>query len=227
MTSKELNTLFTGKKITILGLGVLGRGSAITGFLARHGAILTVTDLKSKEELKPSLDKLAKYPNIRYVLGEHRMEDMTGADMVMRSPDVRYDSPYVLAARDVGVSVEMDASLFMKLMPAGVRVVGVTGTRGKSTVSYAIAHILEQAKSCKGNVYLAGNVRDGATLPLLAKVKEGDIVVLELDSWQLQGFGESKRSPHVAVFTNLMRDHMNYYRGDMKRYAVDKAMFVP
>lgn len=223
MTSKELHTFFSGKKITVLGLGVLGRGSAVTSFLARHGAILIVTDIKTKEELKSSLSILAKYPKIRYVLGEHRMEDMTSADMVMRSPDVRYDSPYVLAAKDADVPVEMDASLFMKLMPEGVRVVGVTGTRGKSTVTYAIAHILEQAKSFKGTVYLGGNVRHGATLPLLAKVKAGDVVVLELDSWQLQGFGEVKRSPHIAVFTNLMRDHMNYYRGDMKRYAVDKS----
>ncbi|NTV44907.1 MAG: UDP-N-acetylmuramoyl-L-alanine--D-glutamate ligase [Candidatus Yonathbacteria bacterium] len=223
MTSKELHNLFAGKKITILGLGLLGRGTGVTAFLARYGAILTVTDLKTKEELKSSLAKLAKYPKITYVLGEHRVEDIIDADMVMRSPDVRYDSPYVLAAEEVSVPVEMDASLFMKLLPDGVKVVGVTGTRGKSTVSYAIAHILEQAKSCKGNVYLAGNVRDGVTLPLLAKVKAGDVVVLELDSWQLQGFGEAKLSPHVAVFTNLMRDHMNYYRGDMKRYAMDKT----
>ena len=223
MTSKELYNMFAGKKITMLGLGVLGRGTAVTSFLARYGAILTVTDLKTKEELKTSLSVLAKYPKIRYVLGEHHMEDVINADMVLRSPDVRYDSPYILAAKKAGVPVEMDASLFMKLLPNDVLVVGVTGTRGKSTVSYAIAHILEQAKSFKGNVYLGGNVRHGASLPFLAKVQAGDVVVLELDSWQLQGFGDVKRSPHVAVFTNFMRDHMNYYRGDMKCYAVDKS----
>ena len=62
-----------------------------------------------------------------------------------------------------------------------------------------------------------------ATLPLLKKTKVGDIVVLELDSWQLQGFGDAKISPHVAVFTNFLVDHMNYYKGDMGKYFADKA----
>jgi UDP-N-acetylmuramoylalanine--D-glutamate ligase len=48
-------------------------------------------------------------------------------------------------------------------------------------------------------------------------------VILELDSWQLQGFEESRISPHIAVWTNLMPDHMNYYKGDMDRYFRDKA----
>ena len=62
-----------------------------------------------------------------------------------------------------------------------------------------------------------------ATLPLLKKVKAGDIVVLELDSWQLQGFGDTRTSPHIAVFTTFMRDHMNYYKGNMQQYFNDKA----
>jgi UDP-N-acetylmuramoylalanine--D-glutamate ligase len=66
-------------------------------------------------------------------------------------------------------------------------------------------------------------VRDTATLPLLAEVKAGDYVVLELDSWQMQGFGESKISPHVAVFTNLMEDHKNYYKDNPAQYFEDKA----
>ena len=66
-------------------------------------------------------------------------------------------------------------------------------------------------------------MRGLATLPLLKKVKPGDIVILELDSWQLQGFGDAKISPHISVFTNFMRDHMNYYKGDMSKYFSDKA----
>jgi UDP-N-acetylmuramoylalanine--D-glutamate ligase len=62
-----------------------------------------------------------------------------------------------------------------------------------------------------------------STLPLLRKVKEGDILVCELDSWQLQGFGESKISPHISVFTSFMPDHMNYYKDSMKKYFYDKA----
>jgi UDP-N-acetylmuramoylalanine--D-glutamate ligase len=78
-------------------------------------------------------------------------------------------------------------------------------------------------KFLKRKVYVGGNVRGGATLPLLPKVKKGDIVVLELDSWQLQGFGDSKISPQISVFTSFMPDHMNYYKDDMKKYFADKA----
>ena len=66
-------------------------------------------------------------------------------------------------------------------------------------------------------------MRGIATLPLLKKVKKRDYVVLELDSWQLQGFGESKMSPHIAVFTTFMDDHLDYYKGDRKKYLSDKA----
>jgi len=62
-----------------------------------------------------------------------------------------------------------------------------------------------------------------ATLPLIKKVKKGDIVVLELDSWQLQGFGDAKLSPHIAIFTNFLDDHLDYYNGDRNAYLKDKA----
>ena len=78
-------------------------------------------------------------------------------------------------------------------------------------------------KTKNRNVFLGGNIKGIATLPLLKKAKKGDFVILELDSWQLQGFGDSKISPHISVFTNFLRDHMNYYNGDMYHYFNDKA----
>lgn len=211
---------FRGKKITVMGLGLLGRGVQLVRFLAKEGADLLVTDLKSAEVLAPSIKKLSAFPNIKYALGEHRLEYFQNTEMVMRAPDAPLNSPYLAAARAANVPVEMDASLFMKLLPEGVTVIGITGTRGKSTVTQLIFDILIAAKK---RVYLGGNVRGGVTLPLLKKVKAGDFVVLELDSWQLQGFGDAKLSPHVAVFTSFMRDHLNYYAGDMKRYFDDKS----
>ena len=58
---------------------------------------------------------------------------------------------------------------------------------------------------------------------LLKKVKTSDVVVMELDSWQLQGFGEAKISPNIAVFTTFLPDHQNYYKNDMDKYFADKA----
>ena len=116
-------------------------------------------------------------------------------------------------------------------MQTGVNIVGVTGTRGKSTGTHMIYHCLirpsSTAKLTTGhsahrNIFLGGNVRGISTLALLPEVQSGDIAVLELDSWQLQGFGDLKISPHISILTNLMPDHQDYYP-DMESYFLDKT----
>jgi UDP-N-acetylmuramoylalanine--D-glutamate ligase len=220
---KNYKQQFKGKKITVMGLGLLGRGIGYTKFLAECGADLMVTDLKTKEQLTTSLKALEKFPNIKFVLGEHRLEDFRDRDMIMKAAGVPFDSIYIEEAKKSGIPVEMDVSLFAKTA-LGVMIIGVTGTRGKSMTTTLIYEILKaNEKFLKRNVYVGGNLRGLATLPLLKKVKDGDILVCELDSWQLQGFGETKISPHISVFTTFMPDHMNYYRGSMEKYFEDKA----
>ena len=204
----------------MLGLGLLGRGIGVARFLAEAGANLTITDLKSAADLKDSLDQLVEYKNITYVLGEHRLTDFSDQDLIIKAAGVPLDSPFITEARKNNIPIKMDASLFLELAPPGIISIGVTGTRGKSTVTHWLEHIL---KVSNRPVYLGGNVRGIATLPLLQAVKAGDYIVLELDSWQLQGFGEAGLSPQVAVFTTFLRDHQNYYKGDMSAYLADKA----
>ncbi|KKT21179.1 MAG: UDP-N-acetylmuramoylalanine-D-glutamate ligase [Parcubacteria group bacterium GW2011_GWB1_43_8] len=214
---------FAGKKITMIGLGILGRGVNIAKFLAECGTELTITDLKTKEQLASSLKILTPYKNIKYVLGRHNPVDFRDKDMVIKAAGVPLDSPYISEAQKNNIPVEMDASLFLKLLTtwtSDVQVVGITGTRGKSTVTHLIYAIL---KSAGLRVHLGGNVKGLATLPLLKKVKPRDVVVMELDSWQLQGFGDAKISPNIAVFTTFLPDHLNYYNGDMDRYFSDKG----
>ena len=214
---------FKGKKITVMGLGLLGRGLGYTKFLAECGADLIVTDLKTKEQLATSLKILEKFPNIKFVLGEHRLEDFRNRDMVMKMAGVPMDSIYIAEAKKNNIPVEMDVSLFAKCAPE-VMLVGVTGTRGKSMTTTLIYEILKaNEKFLKRKVYIGGNIRGVATLPILKKVKAGDILVAELDSWQLQGFGEAKISPHISIFTSFMPDHMNYYKNSMEDYFNDKA----
>ncbi|MFA6999940.1 MAG: UDP-N-acetylmuramoyl-L-alanine--D-glutamate ligase [Candidatus Paceibacterota bacterium] len=240
---KNYKQQFKGKKITVMGLGLLGRGIGYTKFLAECGADLIVTDLKTKEQLAPALKELKKFSGhkrglgpIKFVLGEHRLEDFRNRDMIMKSAGVPLDSIYIKEAKKNGIPVEMDVSLFAKTAPE-VMIIGVTGTRGKSMTTTLIYEILSayakasarQSKQIneiwkiKPNVYIGGNLRGVATLPLLKKVKKGDILVCELDSWQLQGFGEAKISPSISVFTTFMPDHMNYYKNDMDKYFGDKA----
>ena len=222
---------FKNKKITIMGLGLLGRGLGYTKFLAECGADLIVTDLKTKEQLSTSLKALSKFKNIKYTLGEHKLEDFRNRDMIIRMTNVPLDSIHLAEARKNNIPIEMDVSLFLKCAPETM-VIAVTGTRGKSMTTTLIYEILKaNEKFLKRKVYIGGNIRGVATLPLLKKVssaklgtsKAGDILVCELDSWQLQGFGEAKISPHISVFTSFMPDHMNYYKGSMEKYFDDKA----
>src|SRR3989344_9525030 len=218
---------FKGKRVTLMGLGLLGRGAGDAVFLAEHGAELIVTDIRDAEILASSLAKLKKYKNIQYVLGEHRLEDFRNRDFILKAAGIPLDSPFIAEAEKNRIPIEMDASLFAKMMPEGVTLVGVTGTRGKSTTTALIFDILSLAKSYKlkaiSSVYRGGNLVPEATLPLLEEVRAGDIVVLELDSWQLQGFHDARISPQVAVFTTFLYDHLTYYKGDTDRYFEDKV----
>lgn len=232
---------FGGKKITLVGLGLLGRGVGDAEFLAECGADLIVTDLKTKEQLESSLERLSFYKNITYVLGEHRFEDFEGRDMVIKAAGVPFDSPYIAEAKKNGIPVYMSGALFAKL--SGLPIIAVTGSRGKSTTTGLIHHALVHGTlndvtnggldhsegmvgrtTLHGKVVLGGNVRGVSNLQLLKDVEEGDIAVMELDSWQLQGFGDLKLSPHIAVFTSFLPDHMDYYKNDMDAYFDDKAL---
>lgn len=214
----DVRAYFTGKKITVLGLGLLGRGVGDAEFLASCGAELTITDLKSAEELAPSLERLRAYPSIRYTLGEHKLEDFEGKDFILKAAGVPLDSPFVAHAKANGVPVKMSASWFMEL--SDVPVAGVTGTRGKSTVTHMLHAIMKEAGQ---EVLLGGNVRGVSTLALLDEITDDSVALFELDSWQLQGFGDAKLSPQIAVFTTFLDDHANYYKGDVDQYLADKA----
>ncbi len=236
----DFREYFKNKKITVMGLGLLGRGVGDIAFLAQYAKELIVTDLKPSTALRPSLAKLRKFKNITYHLGGHRLKDFNNVDLIIKAAGVPVDSPYIIEARKNNIPVEMSTSLFAKLSPATL--IGITGTRGKSTVTHLIYEILKShlglnhsfrrtvgRNTLRSKVFLGGNVRGVATLPLLKKVRKGDYAVLELDSWQLQGFGENNLpaqagiSPHIAVFTTFMEDHLNYYKNNLDMYLLDKA----
>jgi UDP-N-acetylmuramoylalanine--D-glutamate ligase len=228
---------FRDKKITVMGLGLLGRGIGVVKYMIRKGAKVTVTDLKTAKELKSSVadikhfcrnvkcqmsnvkiasQKSKIYP-VKFVLDGHRLEDFRNVNMVFKAAGVPLDSPYIAEAKKNGAQIFMDDALFGREAPC--QIIGVTGTRGKTTTSNLIYEI---ARATGKKTYFGGNVRGMATLPLLDKVKRGDLVVLELSSWQLQGWRDLKISPHISVVTNIYSDHQNYYKNSMAKYVRDK-----
>ncbi|MBL8967284.1 MAG: UDP-N-acetylmuramoyl-L-alanine--D-glutamate ligase, partial [Spirochaetaceae bacterium] len=190
-----------------------GGGLATARFLAERGAEVTVTDMKDEAALAASIAALGKY-KIRYVLGRHELEDFSGADLVVKNPAVRPDSPYLLAA----AAVETDLSLFLRLSKAPI--LAVTGSKGKSTVSSALYHGLAASGA---KAFLGGNITV-SPLSFIDETGPGTPVVLELSSWQLadlKGLGVLK--PRVAVLTSMMPDHMNRY-SSMEEYMADKRL---
>ena len=192
---------FKGKKILIMGLGLHGGGVGIAKFFCQQGADVLVTDLKTETQLKESLDKL-KGLKIKYTLGKHEEADFKSADIIIKNPDVPNTSPYLEIARKNNIPVETDVDLFFKM--SGAFVIGVTGTKGKSTTASIIYHILKQKSK---RVFLAGNIGI-SPLELLTKTRKGDIVILELSSFELESLF---KSPNIAVVTNILPDHLNRY----------------
>lgn len=196
-----------------MGLGLYGGGVSSAKFFCKQKADVLITDLKSKKQLKESIEKL-KELKIKYSLGGHKEKDFLWADLIIRNPDVPASSPYLEIARKNKIPIETDVSLFFKL--SDVFIIGVTGTKGKSTTSSLMYHLLKQRYK---RVFLAGNI-GLSPLELLPKIKRGDKVILELSSFELEGLTQG---PNIAVITNIMPDHLNRY-ADMAEYINSKKL---
>lgn len=211
----------------MMGLGRFERGSGISAarFFAKRGARVTVTDLKSSEELASSIKLLRGLP-ITYVMGEHRAKDFTEADIVIRNPDVRSNNPFLSLARKHGARVTTDVSIFFELCPKIISI-GITGTRGKSTITALIGAIMNAAGI---KAYVGGNIQNSPLNfldDLISDYAHGRPVtsVIELSSWLLEGMSHESAAPGVAVVTNIYRDHLNTYPSMKEYVAAKKEIF--
>ncbi|MAZ30439.1 UDP-N-acetylmuramoyl-L-alanine--D-glutamate ligase [bacterium] len=217
---------FKGKKVTVMRIGLLGRGVGDTAYMAEAGAEITVVDAAPQEVMQPSVDALAQYENVTFKFGPYDFADFEDVDFVWVGAGAPLDEPVLTQCREAGIPLKQSAALFAEL--SRVPIIGVTGTRGKSTVTTMIHHVLSYVTG--EQVLLGGNIRGVSNLQLLNDVNDDSLCVMELDSWQLQGFGWAGISPQVAVFTTFMEDHLNYYQREgmskdeaMSAYFADKA----
>jgi UDP-N-acetylmuramoylalanine--D-glutamate ligase len=207
---------FKNIRATVMGLGTRSGGVGVARYLAAAGAVVTVTDAKPAVALAGAMADLKDLP-IRYVLEGHREEDFTpaGADLVVRNPGVPRRAPLLQVARRHGVPVEMEMTLFFRACPAPI--VGVTGTKGKTTVATLSAELL---RAWDPRTVLAGNMGVSA-LARLPEITADTPVVLELSSWQLEGLAEHRLAPRIAVLTLIAPDHLDTYDG-FADYAATK-----
>ncbi|WP_304224309.1 UDP-N-acetylmuramoyl-L-alanine--D-glutamate ligase [Gracilinema caldarium] len=223
-----------------MGLGLNGGGLEAARYLASHGAQVTVTDLRDETVLRPSIEALGDLP-IRFVLGKHEMSDFKNADVVVKNPAVKPDSPFLAAAK----RIETDISIFLQENPA--RLCAVTGSKGKSSTASALHWALSSLRNTTashekpllpGRAYLGGNITV-SPLTFLDQLRPEDDVVLELSSWQLgdlrgrklipagtNGSQAAERAllkPQVAILTTILPDHLDRY-GTMEAYVADKRV---
>ena len=210
---------FAGRRVTVMGLGAFGGQIGAARFLVGRGARVLVTDVKDASGLGPALAALEGLP-IRYRLGEHRVEDFEQTDMVLASPAVSPRSPHLQAARDAGALVESEMNLFFRYCPAPI--VGVTGTNGKSTTTHMIGEMAGRHEPRRS--WVGGNI-GGSVLEIVDQVGPGDLVVLELSSYQLEALDALGRSPRVAVVTNFAANHLDHH-ADMDEYRWAKQTIL-
>lgn len=217
-TQESLNRdSFNARKVLVFGFGLNGGGLGTVEFLLGTGAAsIVVTDMKSEEELHATRALLPEDSRLSWHLGGHTEADFQEADIVIKNPGIRWDNQYIKIAKENGALILMDSSIFMALCDAPI--IGITGSKGKTTTATLVAEILETA----GHHVVRVGVSQIGVLSELPKVTKDSVVVFELSSWRLSGLGVIKKSPNMAIITNLYPDHLNYY-ASMEEYAEDKA----
>ncbi len=220
-----MSETFKNKKIIIMGLGSYSDGSGISAalFFLRHGANLLITDLRKGNELEGQLKRLDKFRapgQIKYVFGRHRKKDFKDADFIFKNPAVPKNSPYLKIARENKIPIINDWTIFFEERSDNL-LVGITGTKGKSVTATLVYEILKNAGK---DAVLCGNIGK-SPLAILNKIKKDTIVVAELSSWLLQEFKTIRRSPQIAIITNLMPEHMDKYKNLREYYGDKKNIF--
>jgi len=220
MTSLVYNKLkskYEGKKILVVGLGLQGGGIGLVKFFSELGAYVKITDKKKEEDLLTSINQIKGFKNISFRFGGHFLEDFLKADIIFKGPSVPWSLPEIIAAEKKGIPIEMEMAFVAKYFPG--KIIGITGTRGKSTTTSMIYHLL---KDFKYNVFLGGGMPGISTIHYLKTASKDSWLVAELSSWSLSGFHRLKISPHIAVFTSFYPDHLDYYK-NLDDYFYDKA----
>ena len=194
------------KKIAVIGVGV--SNIPLIDYLFEKEAKVTIFDDRQEEKIsKDILDKIKKY-KFDYYFGKRNLDNLHGFEVIFRSPSCLPTKPELVREKERGAVVTTEIEQLIKMAPC--KVIGITGSDGKTTTTTLTAKILEDGGY---NVYLGGNIG----IPLFTKLKEikpEDIIVLELSSFQLM---DMEVSPDISAITNITPNHLNVHK-DYQEY---------
>lgn len=203
---EEFKKSLIGKKIAVIGLGV--SNLPLIKILLQLDCQITLFDKRKQQNMDSSAQDLIKEYNINTSLGDNYLENLTGFDVIFRSPSFLPTNPYLIKEQARGAFITTEIEQVIKLSPSPI--IGITGSKGKTTTTTILNCILEKLGY---TTYLGGNIGT----PLFSKLGEmtkDDIVVLELSSFQLMNMTVS---PHIAIVTNISPDHLDIH-GSYEEY---------
>jgi len=209
-----MKTNWTGTRVLILGAA--RQGLALARWLALHGARVTLSDIRSEDELQAARESLAEY-GINWVLGGHPLELLDSSDVLCLSGGIPLTLPIVAEAIRRGILLSNDSQIFMEVVPC--KTIGITGSAGKTTTTTLVGRMAKNAYGDKA--YIGGNIGD----PLINHVdnmQSDDVAILEISSFQLD---QMTISPNVAALLNVTPNHLDRH-GTMEAYSAAKARIL-
>ena len=211
---EEFNEYIKFRKVAIIGLGV--SNIPLLDYLYKKKANVTVFDERNIDDIsKEIMDKITLY-NFTFHLGENCLENLKGFNVIFRSPSCLPTRVELQEEANKGAIVTTEIEMLMQMAPC--KVIGVTGSDGKTTTTSLINAILQKAGY---NTYLGGNI--GTPLfTRLSEMKPDDIIVLELSSFQLMGM---EISPNISVITNITPNHLNIHKDYNEYIEAKKNIF--
>ena len=197
----------------MLVVGLARTGVATSLFCAARGANVTATDARTEKAIGDVLSQL-RTAGVHLELGGHREETVLQQDLIIPSPGVPADAPLLKSARAKGITIWSEIELADRFLNG--RLIGITGSNGKTTTTSLIEHILRSAGI---STILAGNIGT----PLISRVEEtndASVTVVELSSFQLELIDSFR--PNISVFLNLTPDHLDRHH-TLDEYGAAKA----
>lgn len=210
----EFNNELKKKKVAIIGAGV--SNIPLISYLKELNCNITLFDKKEITLMDKNIQEIINKANIKCFTGENYLEELHGFDYIFRSPSFLPTNEFLKKEQSRGAIITSEVEQVIKLAPC--KIIGVTGSKGKTTTTTIINNILTNLGY---HTYLGGNIG----IPLFTKLKEmkdDDIIVLELSSFQLMNMSVS---PNVAVVTNISPDHLDIHSDYQEYINAKKYIF--
>ena len=211
--------MFENKKILVLGFA--RSGYEVSKYLIKRNNEIIVNDGGSEDKQDKNKISELKEMGVKFIFGEHPDDLLDSSfDYLIKNPGVPIDHKYVLKARELGIEVLNEVEVAYRLLPSNVKLIGITGTNGKTTTTTLTYNIMSKAYGDR--VHLCGNI-GYPIIGILDKLKDEDIIVMEVSCQQGENFSTFK--PNVGVFTNLSPAHIDFMKSYEHYREVKEKMF--